>query len=63
MTWESVASLGTGMASDGNGGEEANAIGRGWRNEIRGYPRKLGLGLGWCFEKIIIFYNMKCEDV
>jgi hypothetical protein len=26
MTWESVASLGTGMASDGNGGEELNAI-------------------------------------
>ena len=24
---ESVASLGTGMASDGNGGEEVNAIG------------------------------------
>lgn len=27
MTWESLASLGTGMASDGNGGEEVNAIG------------------------------------
>lgn len=26
-------------------------------------PRKLGLGLGWCFEKIIIFYNMKCKDI
>ena len=28
MTWESLVSLGTGMASDGNGGEEVNAIGQ-----------------------------------